>query len=121
MQLQLNTDSHLRGSPAFADRVAADIEAALERFSRRITRVEMHLNDENGAGAGDADKRCQVEARIAGRTPVSVTHLASTWDLAVSGALDKLAAALEHAFGKLDASQRGAARHGDPGGDADVG
>jgi hypothetical protein len=117
MQLQLNTDHHLRGSEALAARLQADVESALDRFSQRVTRVEMHLNDLNGGDKGGHDKRCQLEARIAGRAPVSVTHVAPAWDQAVDGALGKLAAALDRTFGKLDASQRGAPRHGLDAGD----
>ena len=113
MQLNLNTDHHLRGSQALAARVQADVDAALDRFAPRITRVEMHLNDVNGSGKAGADKRCQVEARVAGRPPLSVTHVAPGLDQAVAGALDRLVAALEHAFGKLDAaSLRRAPHHG---------
>ncbi len=112
MQLQLNTDHHLRGSGDLSARLQADVDATLERFAPRVTRVEMHLNDLNGGDKGGSDKRCQLEARIAGRTPVSVTHVAPAWDQAIDGALAKLAAALDRALGKLEASQRVAPHHG---------
>ncbi|HYF57417.1 MAG TPA: HPF/RaiA family ribosome-associated protein [Burkholderiaceae bacterium] len=111
MQFQLNTDHNVRGSEDLAARLQADTEAALDRFTARITRVEMHLGDLNAAKSG-ADKRCQIEVRIAGRTPVSVHHVAPAVREAVDGALDKMSSALDHAFGKLDASKRGAPHHG---------
>jgi hypothetical protein len=111
MQLQLNTDHNLRGSEGLTARVKADVESALGRFAPRITRVEMHLNDLNGSKAGP-DKRCQIEARIAGRAPVSVNHVAPALQVAIDGALGKLVSALDHAFGKLDATRRGAPHHG---------
>ena len=105
MQLQLNADSRLRGSADFVVRLQQDVDAALDRFAPRITRVEVHLNDLNAGKAG-LDKRCQLEARIAGRSPLSVGHVAPSVQLAVDGALVKLVAALDRTFGKLDASQR---------------
>jgi hypothetical protein len=110
MQLQLNTDHHLRGSPRLAERLEPEVARALDRFVPRVTRVEMHLNDLDGGDKGGPDKRCRLEARIAGRTPVSVSHVAPAWDPAIGGALDKLATALDRAFGKRDASQRAAPR-----------
>lgn len=109
MQLQLNTDHHLRGSPELGARLRQALEAALARFAPRITRVEVHLNDLNAGKAG-IDKRCQMEARIAGRPPVSVQHVAESVPLAFDGALARLVAALDHALGKLDTTRRAAGR-----------
>jgi hypothetical protein len=120
MQFQLNTDRHLRGSEDLAARLRAEVEATLDRFASRVTRVEVHLSDLNGGDRGGPDKRCQLEARLAGRAPVSVAHVAPAWDLAIDGALARLAAALEHALGKLDATQRAAPHHG-LGADGDLG
>ena len=45
----------------------------LERFEQRITHVEVHVADVNGAKGGDGDKRVSLEARVnghdAGRGP----------------------------------------------------
>jgi hypothetical protein len=111
MQFQLNTDNTLRASEALTQRMQADVDAELGRFAPRLTRVEMHLGDLNGSKSG-TDKRCQVEARLAGRAPVSVHHVADTIDAAVSGALAKMTSALDHAIGKLGAGRRGASRAG---------
>ena len=111
MQFQLNTDNNLRGTEDLTERLRADVETALERFMPRITRLEMHLNDLNAAKSGH-DKRCQIEARVAGRSPVSVQHVAPAIDEAVGGALDKMVSALDTVFGKIEASRRGAPHHG---------
>ena len=104
MQVQLNTDHHLVGSEDLARRLDDEVQSALARFRERITRVEMHLNDLNGAKSG-ADKRCQIEARVAGRPPLSVEHTADTVRLAIDGALDKLVRTLDRTFGKLEADR----------------
>lgn len=110
MQIQLNTDSNLTGSEQLTEKLEADLRAALDRFSKRITRVEVHLSDQNSGEKGGTDKRCLMEARIAGRQPLSVSHVAAAVDLAIEGAADKLTHALHTTFGKLDADQRRGAR-----------
>jgi len=102
MQVQLNTDHHFTGSQALTDRVVGDIEDALSRFDDRLTRIEVHLNDVNGAKAGDRDTRCMLEARLKGHDPVAVTHAAGSLDLALAGAIDKLVTALDRRIGRIN-------------------
>lgn len=101
MQVQVNTDNNIQGED-LATRVGTMVRHALERFGERVTRVEVHLSDENGQKAGDDDKRCLLEARVAGMQPVAVSHQAQTLQQAIDGALDKLKRALESAIGKHD-------------------
>ncbi len=102
MQIQLNTDRHFTGSEALKDRVAGDIEGALSRFDDRLTRIEVHLNDVNGAKSGDRDIRCMLEARLKGHDPVAVSHAAELLDLALAGAIDKLVTAIDRRVGRLN-------------------
>jgi ribosome-associated translation inhibitor RaiA len=102
MQVRLNTDHHLKASDQLAARIEADLVAALDRFGGRITRVEVHLNDENSGKAGAADKRCMIEARLPGHRPVAVSARGDDYDLAVRAAADKLARALDSSLGRLD-------------------
>jgi hypothetical protein len=108
MHIEVMTDRNVNGSERLISRVAADAEASLARFSGRLTRVEVHLGDENAEKAGPVDKRCMVEARPAGQHPVAVTDHAATLDEAWRGALQKMGTLLERRFGKLDARRRGA-------------
>jgi len=102
MLVQINTDRNVAGREELARRVEDKVRAALDRFSERLTRVEVHLGDENsGQKAAADDKRCLLEARPAGLRPIAVSHQADTMDLAVDGALDKFRRALEHTLGKL--------------------
>jgi hypothetical protein len=110
VQIQLNTDNHLVGSEQVALQLEGKLRAALDRFSHRITRVEVHLNDLNSDKTGGDDKRCTMEARVARSQPMSVTHEAPTVALAILGASDKLARALGRSFGRLDAARRSGAR-----------
>lgn len=102
MQIQINTDHNIEGHEALVTRVSGVIENALSRFSDHITRVEVHLSDENSDKKdGYDDMRCMIEARLEGRQPIAVTHQATTVDEAVDGAADKLANMIESTLGRL--------------------
>lgn len=102
MQIQINTDRNIEGREALADRVRDAVESALSRFSDRITRVEIHLSDENSDKKGGHDEiRCMMEARIEGRRPIAVTHQAASVDQAVDGAADKLTRLIDSTIGRL--------------------
>jgi len=101
MKIQLNTDVHIEGTEALAAQVNASIEQALDHFSEHITRVEVHLSDENGGKSGQKDQRCMLEARLEGRQPVAVTDHAATLEQAVNGATQKLARLLDSTLGRL--------------------
>jgi len=107
MQIQINSDHHITGSPELAGRVQALVRDALERYSDRITRVEVHLNDLNSVKGGSNDKRCVMEARLAGLGPVAVNHEAQNLNLAIDGAMEKLERAIEHKLGKVAVASGG--------------
>jgi len=81
--------------------VSASVASKLERFDDELTRIVVHLHDDNGAKAGAHDKRCQIEARPKGLQPISVTHKAESLEQAIDGSIEKLHHALDHQFGKL--------------------
>ncbi len=95
MQIQVNTDNQIEGGEKLTQQVHAVVERALGRFGERITRVEVHLSDENGSKSGADDKRCMMEARLEGRPPTAATHRAATVEEAMDGAAGKLARAIE--------------------------
>ncbi len=102
MQIQINTDRNIEGHEALAARVSGVVESTLRRISDHITRVEVHLSDENSdKKGGDNHMRCLMEARLQGRQPVAVTHQATTLDQAVNGAADKLIRLIESTLGRL--------------------
>jgi ribosome-associated translation inhibitor RaiA len=107
MQVLVNSDHNIEGSVSLSERVESIVTAAVDRFADRITRIEAHLNDVNGAKGGDRDKRCMLEARLAGLAPVAVSDEAPTLLAAIEGAADKLERAIGHAVGKQEAHRRG--------------
>ncbi len=100
MQIQINTDNTIPGRDALTGEVESTVRQRLSRFEDRLTRVEVHLTDQDGARGDTDDKRCMIEARPAGQDPVSVTDQASSIDQATTGALSKLTTALERTFGR---------------------
>lgn len=101
MQVLVNHDNHVQLAAETSERLSRTVEDSLSQFGDRITRVEMHLGDENGGKGGGADKRCMLEARMANVQPIAVTHQAESLQLAIDGALEKLEHALSHTLGKL--------------------
>lgn len=101
MQIQVNTDKNIEGSARMSAYFSETLEEALSRFAEQITRIEVHLSDENAGKEGSDDKRCLLEARLRGLKPVVVSHNAESLDFAVSGAIDKLVKSLESTIGKL--------------------
>ena len=74
MHIQINTDDTIVGHDALIAQLEAEIRDGLSRFADQITRVEVHLSDENGAKNGSDDKRCLLEVRATGQQPVAVTN-----------------------------------------------
>ncbi len=101
MQIHVSTDSSIEGGAGLAAHVTTVVTGALDRFTGRISRVDVHLSDENGDKTRPDDKKCLLEARIDGRTPSVVSHNANTVDEAVTGATHKMQRVLDTTFAKL--------------------
>lgn len=107
MLVQFNTDKNIEGTETLALESEATIRQALTRVSERVTRIEVHVSDENSVKkAGTADMRCLIEARLSGRDPLAVSHSASTVAQSVAGAADKLKRALEGVVGRRKSAAR---------------
>jgi ribosome-associated translation inhibitor RaiA len=103
MQIQINSDDNVSTNEEMRRDIEAEIEKTLGRFSDQITRVELHLGDANADKPGDNDKRCAVEARLAGMQPEAATHHAASLEEAYRGAVKKLRRSLDRTVGRLHA------------------
>ncbi len=101
MKIQFNTDKNVTGSEELKTLITALISEDLSRYSDQITRLEVHLSDEDGNKHGQNDKRCMIEARLEGMQPIAVTNHADTSEQAVTGAVDKLKSSLNTIRGRL--------------------
>lgn len=95
MQIEVRTDNNIEGREKLVAHVKDVVADALGRFSKRITRVEVHLTDVNAHKDGHNDTRCVIEARLEGRPPIAVTHQGDTLGEAVEGAAGKLKRLIE--------------------------
>jgi hypothetical protein len=107
MQIQVNAAHNIEGHEALSAWASDAVKTGLDRQSEHITRLEVHLSDENGGKSGPDDKRCTMEARLGGCAPIAVTHHASTLREATAGALEKLTRVIDTTLGK----QRNQKRH----------
>ncbi len=107
MQIQINADNHLDPSEARDTWVSSVVESAMAHFADSVTRVEVHLSDENAGKGGAPALRSVMEARVNGRPPIAVTNDAVSLDSAVNGAVHKLVRATEHAIGRADKRTHG--------------
>jgi hypothetical protein len=100
MQVLFNSDSSVMGTENVAERIEAQVRDKLARFADRLTRVEIHVRDENGPKHGADDKACTIEARPRGARAIGVTEYASKVDDAARLAANTLAERLDRFFGK---------------------
>jgi len=101
MQININTDKTIQRSQGLDEHVETAVKAAVERFGEHITRVEVHLSDENSQKSVDGGNRCMLEARVTGYQPIAVTNHSNNLHQAISGAADKLKRAIDSALGRL--------------------
>lgn len=101
MKIQFNTDKNVSVSEGLRASSTSLISHELSRYSQQITRVEVHFSDEDGNKEGLNDKRCLVEARLAGMKPIAVTNQANTHEQALLGAVDKLKTSLDSITGRM--------------------
>jgi hypothetical protein len=105
MEIQINTDKNIVTNVAHNNWLHKTIETALLRYKDKITRIELHLSDENAGKNGPEDKKCLLEARPVGIQPVVVTSLSETIDQAVLDALDKMDHLLKSLFERKNEHQ----------------
>lgn len=101
MIIQLNTDKTLNGDERHQEYFKTQITEDLSRFESHITRIEVHLKDENGIKEGTNDISCMLEARLKGMQPIAVHSQSDTMELAVSEALDKIKSSMDSTLGKI--------------------
>lgn len=110
MQINVNTDKTIERTAGLDSHVKEVVQAALQRFGEHISRVEVHLSDNNAQKSGDGDTRCMMEARINGYQPIAVTDHEATLHQSINGAADKLQRAIDSTLGRLYDSKRHASQ-----------
>jgi len=101
MNIQINTDHNIVGHQDLVGQAEATVQSTLGHLAEHITRVEVHLSDENSDKGGSRDKRCLMEARLEGHQPIAVSDEAESISQAIDGAAEKLKRSLDHTLGRL--------------------
>ncbi len=102
MHIEISNGNTVGGNGARNEWIQSTLEENLDRFQRKLTRVDVHLGGHNGAKGGESDVYCSMEARVRGQKPIAVTHDASNVHDAVTGAAGRLQRALEHSIGRIE-------------------
>ncbi|PZR36422.1 MAG: hypothetical protein DI538_13905 [Azospira oryzae] len=95
MIFQFNTDRTIHGDQQQQEYFETLITQEINRYRNHISRIDVHLSDENGNKKGGTKVRCLLEAQILHNPPIVVIDQSNTVDLAVAGALRKLKTSLE--------------------------
>jgi ribosomal subunit interface protein len=82
-----------RNNPELEDFVTSRLERTAERFSDRISHVDVRFADENGAKGG-ADKTCSIDLRLIGRGDIHVSAHGDNIYTVASNAIHRAEAAL---------------------------
>jgi hypothetical protein len=101
MNILINTDNSIDGNERTNKYFSEAISKDLARFKNDITRIEVHLTDENGSKTGKDDKKCTMEARVKNHQPIVVSCNEDSIEKAMNIATTKLKSALTSLLGEL--------------------
>ena len=102
MLIEISTEPHIQGQRPLIERVYAMVEASVGRHAGRVSRVLVHLGEDQDSAELPSNPdhvRCAIEVRLSGRSPRGVSHHARKIEDAVSGAVSKLSRTIERAVG----------------------
>jgi ribosome-associated translation inhibitor RaiA len=106
MQIQISSDKNISMHKKLSNLIDSDLRRILNRFRDEITRVEVHLSDENGDKSGAQDKRCRLEVRHKRHQSLAVTNDSSDIPTAVTGAASKMQRLMVSTFGRIEDKNR---------------
>jgi ribosomal subunit interface protein len=103
MQIKVNA-AETPVTDALHQRVVDRVTRALRHVGHTVTRVEVHLRDDKRGRRGPDDRRCLIEARLAGREPMVVQASGRDLYRTIDRAAEKLARALSRAVQRRSAA-----------------
>lgn len=109
MQINVNTDNTINKHQGLDEHVDSVVRSSIGRFGDHVTRVDVHLSNENKEKKADGGNSCMLEARLAGVAPIVIHEHATDLHQAINNAGSKLARALDSAIGRLQDKHRHAA------------
>ncbi|PRC91053.1 HPF/RaiA family ribosome-associated protein [Solimicrobium silvestre] len=106
MHIQLNTDNTVESHAPLVAHVETIVAETLQRFSERISRVEIHLSLINDHKHSGGEHKCVMEARIEGHPPIIASDHAISMHHSIHGAVNKLRRAIESTFGRINVNNK---------------
>lgn len=100
MTIQVNTDHNIDGTEDLTTYIKELINDKLKRFDSHLTRIEVHLSDENAGKGGSDDKKCSVEARLEGHDPIFASSTSNEMHIAISEAVQKIKGSIDRVLDK---------------------
>ncbi len=97
MQILVRTDCDDYADESLLGRVRDAVAFALHRYGFHIIRAEVQLGHTEACGNASLDQRCRIDVRLRGCQPLSVEYPAHSLELAVDGALYRLAREIDGA------------------------
>ncbi len=101
MKIQFNTDKNIEGTESLERFVSEKIRSALKHYIDKITRIEVHLSDQNADRESIDDIQCKIEARLEGVQPVIVVSKSDSKEKALDDAVGKMKTSLSSIIGKM--------------------
>lgn len=101
MKIQFNTDNNIEGTEKLETFVSKKIRSGLKHYADYVSRIEVHLSDQNADKGGTDDIQCKIEARVEGIQPVIVVSKSGSKEKALIDAIDKMKARLGTIMGKM--------------------
>ncbi|MDJ1017060.1 MAG: HPF/RaiA family ribosome-associated protein [Paracoccaceae bacterium] len=102
MDIHVSTDNFIQGDERVVEVAEMAVENDLGHMKDWLTRVEVHLKDQNADKHGPDHIRCTMEARPRGLAPMAAHADASDIPAALKGAASKLRQRLQSAHSKRD-------------------
>ena len=90
MDIHVSTDNTIQGDTRVSEVASQAVKNDLGHMADWLTRVEVHLKDQNGDKKGPANIRCVIEARPRGLAPLAAQAEAEDIQKALKGAATKL-------------------------------
>lgn len=107
MQIQTDTDNTIERHEPLTRHVESVVKDTLSRFSDRITRVMVHLSQNNDSKSSRGNHHCLMEARVEGHPPIAVSDHAASLHQAIHGAAEKLKRSIDGTLGRIKDSAKG--------------
>ena len=102
MDIHVSTDNHIHGDERVTEVAENAVNTDLGHMNDWLTRVEVHLKDQNADKKGPANIRCTMEARPRGLAPMAAHADAANIAAALKGAASKLRGRLQSMHAKRD-------------------